>query len=116
MLIQVGVLSGTLQRKVVVNFSTSDSTAIGTPKIKLCVMPYCAHAISDGNDYNEVQSMLLTFDSTFNSFNISVTIINNNVYELTEAFNGILSFPGDPVPRVVLSPATTEVTIFDDDG
>ena len=103
--IQVGVLSGTLQREVVVNFSTSDSTAIGTPKIKLCVMPNCtlAHAISDGNDYIQVQSRLLT-------------IINNNVYELTETFNGILSFPGDPVPRVALSPNATEVTILDDDG
>ena len=29
--IQVGVISGSLQREVIVSFSTSDSTAIGKP-------------------------------------------------------------------------------------
>ena len=74
-----------------------------------------AHAISDGNDY-QVQSMLLTFGPASNRIDIPVTIMNNNVYELTEKFNGVLSFPGDPVPRVTLSPNSADVTILDDDG
>ena len=74
------------------------------------------HAISaNGSDY-QVKSMLLTFGPTFTRTDIPVTIIDNNVYELAEEFNGILSFPGDPVPGVTLSPAATVVTILDDDG
>ena len=71
---------------------------------------------SDGNDYNEVQSMLLTFGPASNHSEIPVTIIDSNVYELTEKFNGIISFPGDPVDRVTLSPNSADVTILDDDG
>ena len=116
-LIPVGVLGGTLQREVVVNFSTSDSTATGKPNLN-CMIPNVILAISDGNDYNKVQSMLLTFGPMSNRSEIPVTIINNNVYELTEKFNGILSFPQDPVPKVALSPKfnAMNVTILDDDG
>ena len=60
--------------------------------------------------------MLLTFGPTSNRIDIPVTTIDDDVYEFTEAFNGILSFPGNPVPRVALSPDVTKVTILDDDG
>ena len=60
--------------------------------------------------------MLLTFGPTSNRSDIPVTIIDNDVYELTESLGVILSYPGDPVPRVTLSPTSTVVTILDNDG
>ena len=59
---------------------------------------------------------MLTFGPNSNRSEILVTIVDDNVYELTEKFNGVLSFPGDPVPRVTLSPNSADVTILDDDG
>ena len=75
-----------------------------------------SHVISDENAYNQVRSMLLTFGPLSSNIDIPVTIINDSVYERTEEFHGILSFPGNPVPRVILSPNATNVTILDDDG
>ena len=60
--------------------------------------------------------MLLTFSSTNTTTTITLSIANDDVYELTETFNAALSFDGDPVPRVTLSPATAVTTIVDDDG
>ena len=60
--------------------------------------------------------MLLTFTSSNTMTTITVSIANDDVYELTETFNVTLSFDGDPVPRVTLSPATAVTTIVDDDG
>ena len=60
--------------------------------------------------------MLLTFSLDIAVITITVSIANDDVYELTETFNATLSFDGDPIPRVILSPATAVTTIVDDDG
>ena len=59
---------------------------------------------------------MLTFTPTNTMTTITVSIANDDAYELTETFNATLSFNGDPVPRVTLSPATAVTTIVDDDG
>ena len=113
--IQVGVIEGSLHREVVVSFSTSDDTAIG----KLVNYAYYSIAIiyslTDGNDYNSITNLLLTFDSVTTN-NVTVTIIGDTIFELTESFNAFLSFPGAPVPRVTLAPDSAQTTIIDDDG
>ena len=113
------MIEGSLQREVVVSFSTSNDTAIG----KLVLNSNYAHysiavvySLTDGNDYNSITNLRLTFDSTITTIDVSVTIINDTVYELTEFFNAFLSFPGAPVPRVTLAPDSAQTTIFDDDG
>ena len=60
--------------------------------------------------------MLLTFGPGNTDTTINVTIMNDDAYELTETFSASLSFDGDPVPRVTLSPDAAVATILDDDG
>ena len=117
--IQVGVIEGSLQREVVVSFSTSDSAAIGKPTCYLrnkVVIIILLLLFSDGNDYTRFVDLQLSFDSATTTFDIPVSIIDDSVYELTEYFKSALSFPGAPVPRVTLYPNSTQTAIFDDDG
>ena len=60
--------------------------------------------------------MLLTFGPGNTATTIEVNILNDDAYELTETLNASLSFAGDPVPRVILSPDVAVTTIVDDDG
>ena len=69
-----------------------------------------------GNDYTGISDLSLTFGPNTSSIDIPVDINNDNVFELTEMFSAALSFPGDPIPRVTLSPDSAQITIFDDDG
>ena len=43
-------------------------------------------------------------------------IAGHNILELTKPLNASLSFPGVPIPRVILAPDSAQVTILDDDG
>ena len=74
------------------------------------------HVILDGNDYSGISNLLLTFNSITTVIDIPVTINDDNVYELTEMFNATISFPGDPLPRVTLSPESALISIIDEDG
>ena len=47
---------------------------------------------------------------------INVTIINDNVFELTESFGISLSLPDSASSRVTLAADPAQVTILDDDG
>ena len=47
---------------------------------------------------------------------INVTIINDNVFELTESFGISLSLPDSASSRVTLAADPVQVTILDDDG
>ena len=60
--------------------------------------------------------MALTFGPSSTRTTISVNIMNDDAYELTETFSATLSFDGAPVPRVTLSPDAAIATILDDDG
>ena len=47
--------------------------------------------------------------------NVLVPVVNDDTFEPTESLLAQLSFSGNAVPRVVLRPSTSNVTIFDDD-
>ena len=47
---------------------------------------------------------------------VSYSILNDGSYEQTEWFLVDLSFSGESIPGVTLSPNSTEVVIMDDDG
>ena len=115
--IQVGVIEGSLLREVVVLFTTLDSSARGK-QINYIIScdTSLKYEFSDGADYTGIQDILLTFNLTNTLTTITVSIVNDDAYELTETFDTTLSFDGDPVPRVTLSPATAVTTIVDDDG
>ena len=59
---------------------------------------------------------MLTFGPANTLVDIPVTINDNNVYELTEMFSAAISFPGDPLRRVTLSPESALISIIDEDG
>ena len=46
----------------------------------------------------------------------NVTLINDNILELTELFTVGLRFAGAATPRVTLVPAQANIVILDDDG
>ena len=119
--IQIGVISpGSLQRPVMVQFSTSADSADGK-----VVQINCACNYNDfernfslhtaGSDYSE-SVIQFTFDSATREVDVSVPIISDSLFELTELFNASLAFTGAPPPRISLAPASAQVTIRDDDG
>ena len=69
-----------------------------------------------GSDYNESVGIEFTFDSDTTKVDVSIPIIGDNIFELTELFGASLAFPGAPPPRVTLAPSSAQVTILDDDG
>lgn len=56
--------------------------------------------------------------STDESATITLTITNDNIFELTETFSANLSSPNQEIlpPGVTLNQTTAEVTILDNDG
>ena len=75
----------------------------------------CVFSLIDVSDYGGF-TRLYTFESATDVINVSVTIPDDGIFELTELFNASLAFPGDPIPRVILAPDSAQVTILDDDG
>ena len=59
---------------------------------------------------------MYTFDSTTSIIDASVTITDDNIFELTELLSASLVFPRAPIPGVTLAPDIVEITILDDDG
>ena len=57
--------------------------------------------------------MLLTFNTTTRSFNVSVDLIDDNMYESEEDFNGTLT---SSLPRLTISPENALATIEDDES
>jgi hypothetical protein len=75
----------------------------------------CFSPHTDGTDYSGFRREY-TFDSTTRTVDVSVPLIDDSTFELTELFGASLAFPGAPPLRVTLAPNTTQVTILDDDG
>ena len=71
---------------------------------------------TDGSDYSGFAVLEFTFDSTTSTVDVSVPLIDDTAFELTEQFGVSLTFPGAPPPRVTLAPDAAQVTILDDDG
>ena len=96
----IRLLSGTLERSVLVNFFTTDGSATST-------VP---------QDFVAMSNVPLEFSATTSSRQVTVTIINDNILENVEFFYGNLSTSDGAVQ---LSPATARATILEldeDDG
>ena len=51
------------------------------------------------------------------NFDTPLTLVDDDVFELTETLQSSLSFPGGIAPpRVLINPGLATVTVFDDDG
>ena len=72
--------------------------------------------LTDGSDYRGFAGIEFTFDSVTSTADVSVPLIGDNAFELTELFGASLAFPGARPPRVTLAPDTAQVTVLDDDG
>ena len=71
----------------------------------------------DGRDFGGILgSLIFTFDSTHSSFSPCVSLIKDNIHELTEVLEATLSSSGQPPSRVSIASTRSTVTIFDDDG
>ena len=70
----------------------------------------------DGSDFSYSGPQTYTFNASTNVSTINITFMKDNVYEINETFQARLSFHGQPLQRVMISPDTIHATIFDDDG
>ena len=72
----------------------------------------------DGSDYSApVGGQMLQFGPGNLTFDIPLTLVDDDIFELTETLQASLSFPdGIAPPRVLNNPGLATVTIFDDDG
>ena len=66
-------------------------------------------------DYDLVETILM-FMACETRACTNVTIIDDNVVELTERFSVKLNRTNDLDPRITLNPVVAEVDIMDDDG
>ena len=69
-----------------------------------------------GGDYTVVSSLSLTFDSVLRTVPVGVSLITDDVFELTESFSGVLSLPNGPIDRLTLTPESADAFICDDNG
>ena len=71
-----------------------------------------------GGDFNYVSNPVNVTLSTDERVPLKITIINDNVFELTETFLANLSFPEqETLPSgVMLNQTSTQVIILDNDG
>ena len=58
----------------------------------------------------------LTFSPGNTSFSVTLTLVDDDTFELTEMLQASLSFPGAAPPRVRFDPSMADITILDDDG
>ena len=72
----------------------------------------------DGSDFSApILGQMLQFGPGNLTFNISLTLVDDDIFELTETLQASLSFPGGIAPpRVLINPGLATVTIFDDDS
>ena len=118
--IQFGIIQGSLERSLVVQFSTNDISATG----KLHRLTMHANMIAfkevnfpphtDGSDYHGFAGLEFTFDSVTRVAVAPVPLIRDNTIEPTESFGASLAFLGAPPSRVTLDPDSSQVTILDD--
>ena len=106
--IQVGVLSGSLQKEVALQFFIIELNALGNTYLILQYFIDSFYAV--GEDYHKPQMLELTLNFTA-STQINIPIINDEVFELTESFFVNLSLVGGST-----SQNSTRVIILDDDG
>jgi hypothetical protein len=116
-IITIELSRGSLEREIIISFSTSDSTATGTYFHQSISHrnDFANSFVSAGEDYVGL-SYHLTFDSS-NTINVvPLTILDDQADENMEIMSASLSFPGLASERVLLEPNTTIIQIYDDDG
>ena len=106
--IQVGVLSGSLQKEVTLQFFITELNAFGN--IYLILQYFIGSFYVVGEDYHKPKMLELTLNFTA-STQINIPIINDEVFELTESFLINLSLVGGSTFQ-----NSTRVIILDDDG
>ncbi len=81
------------------------------------MIPYINIDNTGGSDYQAITPQVFTFSSSMTSYRFTVSIVNDNVYELTENLQAGLRFVGgETPPRVTLQPSQAIINILDDDG
>ena len=110
-----------LTTDVVVSFSTVDGTTSGrndyssSVPLLLSKMFEGRIAAVAGSDYVEHSKVLLTFNAGTRRLNVSVNLIDDNLFEKEEHFNGNLTLVSDS-QRVAIVQGSTVATIVDDDS
>lgn len=72
------------------------------------------HESTGGSDFVADEEMLV-LDPENATLSILIPILDDDVFELTETLQAVLSFPGTPPPRVTISQDITSIAILDDD-
>ena len=116
--INIGVINGTLQKKVMISISTENSTAICKPNNFTMIDGAIPSSVFPANvDYTELTNYILTLDSTNISATVNIIIETNDTQrEDDEEFIVHLSFPREPIPGVTLDPNKATVRIVEFDG
>ena len=110
-----------LTADVVVSFSTVDGTISGrndyssSVPLLLSKMFEGRIAAVAGSDYVGRSNVLLTFNAATTRLNVSVSLIDDNLSEKEEAFNGNLTLVSDS-QRVTIVQGSAVATIVDDDS
>lgn len=84
----------------------------------IIILILCNYHAAEG-DFSYTNNPVNVTLSTDESATITLSITNDNIFELTETFSANLSFPNQetlPPGVVTLNQTTAEVTILDNDG
>ena len=73
-------------------------------------------SIVDGEDFQQIDDMIVTFGDCQNRSCINITIVDDMVNEPVESFTYTLEMIPGSNSAICLEPVGGEVTIFDDDG
>ena len=113
--VTIGVVGGVLQREVSVDLSFLDVSVQGKHLFIISMESrVTSYVIIDGSDYTNPGVRTLVLTPTMSSFNIDVPLIDDTIFELTEAFNASLSFSaGETHQRVTIA---AQISILDNDG
>ena len=68
-----------------------------------------------GRDYIDIGVTIVTVTASQNQVTISFSLIDDDVFEITEQLSAGLSFEATEHARVSISPEFTEISIIDND-
>ena len=111
----IQVLQGRLGRTVSFNLKTRDGSAIGVLIILLITnMQFTIYFLSASQDYASVDTSRI-LNSSVTVVNVDIPIVVDEIAEDDETFSVELSLIS-PSTRVSIAPATTQVTIVDENS
>ena len=70
---------------------------------------------TEGSDYTGT-ALILEFRPGVTSISVSLPLIDDDTFEITEMLQGVLVFPETAPPCVSIDPELANITILDDDG